>query len=355
MNFRLKKFSFFAVLAFFFAAQNASSFDLGFPKKRSYLHVVGSSTVSPFLATIASEFSREQNIKNLPTEMPVVESTGTREGFKLFCQGVGTRYPDFVNASRPIEESETNQCAENGVKSIVEIKIGHDGIVIGNLIGSKKINLTKEQIFLALAQKVYDAKSQKLVDNFYQTWDQVDANLPKTPIKVYGPPLTSGTRDVFVELVMEDVCLKKKEFVDAYKDVKLRKKNCAAVRKDGRFIESGENDNLLIAKLKNDPNAFGIFGFNFLVANQTTIQAAKIDDISPTFKTIASKKYELSRPLFVYFKKEHLDLMPEMRQFIKEIISVEVIGDKGYLLHSGLIALTDSELQQVRKNILSQL
>jgi phosphate transport system substrate-binding protein len=347
-----------AFLVFFAALQSSFAFDWGFnskQEKRTYLYIVGSSTISPFMATISSEFSREQNLKNHSTEMPVVESTGTREGFKFFCEGVGEKYPDFVNASRPIEASELEECNKNGVKEIVAIKLGYDGIVIGNLIGSQKIKLTKEQIFLALAEKVYDNKTKKLVKNPYQTWNQIDAKLPATEIIFYGPPLTSGTRDVFVDLVMEEVCFGKKEFVDAYKDYQSRKKQCATMRADGRFIESGENDNLIISALKNNPKAFGVFGFNFLVANQTTIQPAKIDNISPSFNSIASKQYKLSRPLFVYFKKEHLNLMPEMREFVVEIVSTEVIGKKGYLLHSGLVALTDSELKQVRKNILSQL
>lgn len=350
------KFYFFIILAIFLPLKNSLAFDWSFglqAQKRSYLYAVGSSTVSPFMATISSEFSREQNLKNLPTEMPLVESTGTGEGFRNFCAGVGFKYPDFVNASRAMPKSEIEHCAANGAKEVVEIKIGYDGIVIANLIGSKKLKLTKEQIFLALAEKVYDKESQKLIENPYQTWNQIDKSLPETEIIIYGPPATSGTRDVFVDMVMEDNCCNKKEFIAAYKDENLRKKQCGKIRQDGNFIESGENDNLIITNLKNNPKAFGIFGFNFLVANQRTIQAASINAIEPTFQTIAAKKYELSRPLFVYFKKEHLNLMPEMREFIKQIISTETIGGKGYLLHSGLVALTDSELKQARKNILS--
>ncbi len=350
------KFCFFVVLAMFLPLKSSLAFDWNFGKKdqkRSYLYAVGSSTVSPFMATISSEFSREQNLKNLSTETPLVESTGTGEGFKIFCAGVGFKHPDFVNASRPIPKSEIENCAKNGVKEVEEIKIGYDGIVIANLIGSKKLKLSKEQLFLALAKKVYDEKSQKIIENPYQTWNEIDASLPKTEIIIYGPPLTSGTRDVFVDMVMEDVCLNKKEFIAAYQDENLRKKQCGEIRKDGKFIESGENDNLIVDNLKNNPKAFGIFGFNFLISNQRVIQAVEIDNIEPTFQTIAAKKYKLSRPLFVYFKKEHLNQMPEMREFIKQIISAETIGRKGYLLHSGLVALSDLELKQTRKNILS--
>ena len=189
------------------------------------------------MAAVSEEFSRNQNLKKIPTQIPVVESDGTRDGFRLFCGGVGSKYPDFVDASRPIEKSEIEKCNKNGVKEIVEIKIGYDGIVIGNFVGSKKIKLTKEQIFLALAQKIYDQKSGKMINNPYSTWNQIDASLPKTEIKIYGPPLTSGTRDVFIDMLMESVCFNQKDFVNAYPDHVLRKERCSSIRRDGRFIE----------------------------------------------------------------------------------------------------------------------
>lgn len=324
-------------------------------QQRPYLYLVGSSTVSPFMASISEEFSREQNLKNISTETPVVESSGTREGFKLFCHGVGLEYPDFINASRVIEKSEIDNCHNHGVKGVVEIKIGYDGIVFGNFAGRKKIEFTKEQIFLALAEKIYDSKNQKLIKNPYSKWNEIDPNLPAMDILVYGPPLTSGTRDVFVDMVMEDVCFGEKEFIEAYPDEFLRKKQCQKIRSDGKFVESGENDNLIIKHLESDHHAFGIFGFNFLVANRDVVQAAKIDGVEPNFSSISSKKYKLSRPLFIYFKKEHLDLMPQMRDFTKEIISTQTLGRKGYLLNNGLIALSDSELAKIRKNILAEI
>ena len=360
-----KYFQFFFVVFVVATAPFCSSFafDLGiFDSKRPYLYIVGSSTVSPFMSTISEEFARSQSLKKMNKSdevkmcvTPVVESTGSTSGFQMFCGGVGYQYPDFVSASRLMKENELENCRHNGVKKIVEIKIGYDGIVFGNLIRSKEIKLTKEQIFLALAEKIYDKTANQLVNNPYKTWDQIDSSLPKTKIVVYGPPLTSGTRDVFADIVMEEICFMKKEYVVVDPDRDDRRRQCHKIRSDGHFIESGENDNLIIQNLKNNPDAFGIFGFNFLVANQKTIQAVSIDNIAPTFDTIASKKYELSRPLFIYFKKEHLKLMPRMDEFIQEIVSEETLGKKGYLLHSGLIALSDAELKHVRKNILSQL
>lgn len=326
-----------------------------FKAARTNIHVVGSSTVSPFMTAISEEFSRNQNLKNIKTATPIVESIGTGNGFKMFCGGVGHKHPDFVNASRPIKESEVELCNSNGVKGIVEIKIGYDGIVIGNLVGEKKFKLTKEQLFLALAEKVVDRDSGKLVRNFYKTWNQIDPKLPNSKILIFGPPLTSGTRDVFADIVLEEFCINKKEFAESLPEFAARKQQCHTLRSDGKFIESGENDPLIIEHLKANPGSIGIFGFNFFLRNQKIIKAAAIDNELPNFDSIASKKYSLSRPLFVYFKKENLDSTPEMRGFIKEIISIDTIGRKGYLNNSGLISLSDGELEEVRKNILSEL
>jgi phosphate transport system substrate-binding protein len=271
--------------------------------KRNHIHIVGSSTVYPFTSVIAEEFGRSSEFKT-----PIVEATGTGGGFKLFCSGVGHNYPDFSNASRKIENSEIKKCAEQGVKEIVEIKIGYDGIVLSNSSKGRKYSLTKKQIFLALAAKVPSKTTGKLVENPYQKWSDVDESLPAIEIAIYGPPTTSGTRDAFVELVMEDVCMSMKEFSESYPDAKIRKKKCHVIRSDGRFIEAGENDNLIVQKLKNDNDALGIFGFSFLEENRDVIQSSEINKVPPSFENIVSGSYPVSRPLFIYFKKEHLDL-----------------------------------------------
>ena len=335
------------------AIKQGSAFDFGKASSgRSYIYIVGSSTISPLMAAISEEFSHKQSLEDSSFTTPVVESSGTIEGFDVFCEGVGEKYPDFTNASRAIEENEIEKCNKNGVKDIVEIKIGYDGIVIGNSVESKKVSLTKEQVFLALAQKVADKKTGKLINNPYSKWSEIDPRLPNFDIIFYGPPSTSGTREVFAELLLEKVCLNQKEFIEAYKDITLRKKQCHTLRGDGKFVESGENDNLIIKNLKSNPQAFGFFGFNFLVENGNVIQAVKIDGTDPSFDSISSKKYQLSRPLFVYFKKENINISVKMREFIKEIISVDAIGNKGYLSYHGLVTLSDSELRQLRKNIL---
>ncbi len=341
----------FYLTLFLLFVSSFSAFAISFEaEKRNYIQAVGSSTVYPFAATIAEEFGRSSQFKT-----PIVEATGTGGGFKLFCSGVGYGYPDFSNASRKIEASEIKKCAENGVQEIVEIKIGYDGIVLANSTSGRKYSLSKKQIFLALAEKIPAKDSTKLVKNSYQKWSDIDSNLPKINIAIYGPPTTSGTRDAFVELVMEGVCNEMPEFAIAFPDKKIRKKKCHVIRSDGKFIEAGENDNLIVQKLKNDPDALGIFGFSFLEENRDTIQSASINQIVPSFANIVSGAYPVSRPLFIYLKKEHLNLIPGMREFAQEIISKDTVGNDGYLLQKGLIPLTDSELKKVRDEVLKSL
>ena len=314
--------------------------------KRNHIQIVGSSTVYPFAAVIAETFGRNTEFKT-----PIVESTGTGGGFKLFCSGVGYDFPDLSNASRKIEASEIKKCLENGVKKIVEIKIGYDGIVLANAVSGQNYSLTKNQIFLGLAQKVPSRNGLGLVENFYQKWSDIDASLPQIKIAVYGPPTTSGTRDAFAELVMEKACVNMKEFIKAFPDAKTRKKQCHLIRSDGKFIEAGENDNLIVQKLKNDSNALGIFGFSFLEENRNAIKPAIINGNVPTFDNIISGSYPVSRPLFIYFKAEHLNLVAGLRQFIAEIISLNTIGNEGYLLQKGLSPPNDLELKKVRDEI----
>lgn len=315
---------------------------------RNYISIVGSSTVYPFTATVAEKFGRRKKFHT-----PTVESTGTGGGFKLFCSGVGSEFPDFSNASRKIEDSELNNCQKNGINNPGEIKIGYDGIVLANSISGKKINLTKEHIFLALAEKI--PFHGKLIDNPFHKWSEINRNLPNTEIRIYGPPSTSGTRDAFVELVLEKACVNLAVFVENYPDKKIRQKKCHTIRSDGAFIEAGENDNLILQKLRNDKNALGIFGFSFLEENKNTIQAANIDGVEPNFDTIIKSKYSVSRPLFIYFKREHFDLVPGMKEFIREIVSKDTLGADGYLMQKGLIPLSDSELKKLRDEILAGL
>lgn len=315
---------------------------------RSQIHGAGSSTVYPFITTVAEEFGKKS-----PYKTPIIESTGTGGGFKLFCQGVGKKTTDISNASRAIKDSEKKLCAKNGVKNIVEVKIGYDGIVVSNSIDAKQYKLTRKQLFLALASKI--PQNGKLIANPYQKWSDIDSSLPNNKIVVYGPPPTSGTRDAFIELVMQKSCVKLAEFIAAYPNKKVRKKKCGLIREDGNYITSGENDNIIVQKLNNNKNALGIFGYSFLENNSDDLQGSIIGGYNPTFENISSGKYPISRSLFVYIKEDHYKKVASLKPFVKELISKDAIGQEGYLTYKGLIPVSKKELKKIRQNILSGL
>lgn len=297
------------------------------------IRAVGSSTVYPFVTSAAEEFGKRSD--QFPT--PIIESTGTGGGFKLFCSGAGEGTPDIANASRAIKDSEVELCNKNGVKEIIEIKLGSDGIVLANSVYAEPVELTTEQIFLALARKV--PSNGKLIDNPYKKWSDIDDSLIDHEIEVYGPPPTSGTRDAFVEIVMEAGCEKFPEFKAAYPDAKERHNVCHMLREDGAFIEAGENDNLIVQKLNANHNALGIFGFSFLEQNGELVQGALIDNVEPTFETIADSSYTISRPLYVYVKGEHKTVTPGIKEFVEEMLSDRASGQDGYLVYKGLVPL----------------
>ena len=299
---------------------------------RDQLRIVGSSTVYPFATVVAEEFGSKSDFRT-----PVVESTGTGGGFKLFCSGVGEQFPDLADASRKIKDSEIQLCKSNGVNNPIEVQIGFDGIAFANSVEGSKYDLTKKEIFLALAKKV--PQKGALVDNPYKNWNEIDPKLPAKKIEVYGPPPTSGTRDAFAEIILDSVCVDLPEFKKEYADEELRKKQCQMLREDGAYIESGENDNLIVQKLKNNPDALGIFGFSYLDQNGATIQGSHIDGVEPTFENIASGKYGVSRSLYVYAKKEHIGVINGLKEFLKEFVTEEAVGDEGYLSAKGLIPL----------------
>jgi phosphate transport system substrate-binding protein len=310
---------------------------------RDYVYIVGSSTVYPFATVVAERFGRGSEFKT-----PKVESTGSGGGIKLFCDGVGVDYPDVANSSRAIKQSEVDACAENGVTDIVEVKIGYDGIVIANAIGGNPINLTRADIFMALAKEIPSDVEGELVENPNKTWSDVNPALPATRIEVLGPPPTSGTRDAFVELAMEGGC----QSVPWIKSLKKADKNrykaiCHTIREDGAFVEAGENDNLIVQKLEANPNAFGIFGFSFLDQNMEKVKGAMVDGVAPTFDAIADGDYPVSRPLYFYVKKAHVDVIPGLRGYLREFSSERAWGEEGYLSDRGLIPMPDEERSKV--------
>ena len=313
---------------------------------RDNIEVVGSSTVYPFSTVVAERYGRSTG-----KATPKIESTGSGGGMKLFCSGVGTNYPDITNSSRRIKMSEFKKCQENGVKDVIEVQIGYDGIVIANSVDAKSINLSRKDIFLALAAKVPGDTEGSLIDNPYTNWKQINPSLPDIDIEVLGPPPTSGTRDAFVELGMEGGC-KKIAWIAALKktDKNTYKQVCHTVREDGRYIEAGENDNLIVQKLEANPAALGIFGFSFLDQNADKVQGASIESVEPTFESIADKSYPISRPLFFYVKKAHVGVVPGMMGYLKEFTSERAWGVEGYLAEKGMIPLPIKERNLMGQN-----
>jgi phosphate transport system substrate-binding protein len=315
---------------------------------RDGISIVGSSTVYPFATVVAEQFGKTTSFKT-----PKIESTGSGGGFKLFCAGVGVEHPDITNASRAIKKSEYEKCQANGVKEIVEVKIGYDGIVVANAKKNSPLKLTRKDIFLALAKDVPNPEGgDTLVPNPYMTWKDVNPALPNVKIEVLGPPPTSGTRDAFVELAMEGGA-KKFDFIKAMKktDKKKYKAVCHTIREDGAYVEAGENDNLIVQKLNANPDALGIFGFSFLDQNTDTIQGSFVDGVQPTFDAIADGSYPVSRPLFFYVKKAHVGVIPGIQEYLTEFTSEKAWGPDGYLSEKGLIPMPDPERKQYQSSV----
>jgi len=324
---------------------------------RDFISIVGSSTVYPFATVVAETFGKTTRFKT-----PKVEATGTGGGFKLFCGGIGARYPDIANSSRAIKQSEIDACAANGVLEIIEVKIGYDGIAIGSSRKANRLALNRKDLYLALAKNIPDPQgSENLIANPHKTWRAVNPDLPNLAIEVLGPPPTSGTRDAFVELAMEGGCMQF-DWIAALKknDEQQYKSVCHTIREDGAYIEAGENDNLIVQKLETNPSALGIFGFSFLDQNADKVQGAAVDGVMPTFESIADGSYPISRPLFLYVKKAHVGMIPGIAEFLHELSSDKAWGDDGYLADKGLIPMPEEErihfvgnVRQLRANLFS--
>jgi len=308
---------------------------------RDEIRIVGSSTVFPYTQAVSEQFS---SMTGAPS--PIVESTGTGGGMKIFCQGVGEGHPDITGASRAMKPSEWKLCASNGVTDITEVQIGSDGLSIAvSRDTDYDWDMTKAQVYQGLAADIL--KDGKLVPNPYKKWSDIDPSLPDEDILVYGPPPTSGTRDAFVELAMIDGCREIPEIKAKGKD--WAKENCARMRQDGPFVEAGENDNLIVQRLKADKNALGIFGYSYLYENQDVLKAVKIEGVAPSAETIETGEYGISRPLFFYVKNAHRGVIPHLQEFIEEYVSEEAMGPGGYLSERGLVPLGDEKRAQERK------
>jgi phosphate transport system substrate-binding protein len=317
---------------------------LGTAHARDQIRIVGSSTVFPFATAAAEQFGNKTGMAT-----PVVESTGTGGGLKLFCAGVGEQHPDITNASRRIKESEVEQCAANGAKDITEVKIGYDGIVLANSKAAEPMSIDLRSLWLALAKEV--PVNGQIVANPYRNWSEIATSLPDSKIEVLGPPPTSGTRDAFVELVMDVGCAEFPEVKALDADAKA--KVCQTMREDGAFVEAGENDNLIVQKLEANSDAFGIFGFSFLEQNLDQLQGSSISGEEPTFENIADGAYPVSRSLYFYVKNAHVGMVPGIEEYVAEFTGEEAFGPDGYLADKGLIPLPDEAREEVRKSATS--
>jgi len=293
---------------------------------RDQIQIVGSSTVYPFSTLVAERFGSSGKFKT-----PVVESTGTGGGMKLFCQGVGESNADVANASRAMKSSEFEDCQKNGVKEIIEVTFGSDGIAFANNTSNAPINFTLEQLWTAMAEN--GPKPAK--------WSDIDKSLPDTKISILVPPPTSGTRDAWNDKVMKDGCpaeVKKKD-----------KKACKIMREDGAVIEAGENDALIVQKLEANPGAFGIFGFSYLENNSDKIQAATIEGVEISLESIQSYEYPVARPMFFYVKKAHIGVIPGLKEYLDAFTNEKAIGEEGYLVDAGLVPLNNAQRTKLRK------
>ena len=319
---------FFSLLAFFAAALILFA---GPAQARDQIRIVGSSTVYPFASYVCEEFGVTTKY---PT--PVIESTGSGGGFKLFSEGVGERTPDISNASRRMKVSEFERCQENGVEAIHEVLIGFDGISLCENVDNPELNLTREEVLLAVAAEV--PQDGQLVENPYTYWDEINSSLPHREITIYGPPTTSGTRDAFEELVMEAASENMPEYGGEY----------SKIRDDGVYVPAGENDNLIVQRLTKDTEALGIFGYSFLDNNRDKIQAVSIDGVAPEADSISSGEYPVARSLFFYVKMAHMDVIPGLEEYVDLFLAEKMIGDMGYLLEEGLIPLPQEKREATR-------
>ncbi|MDG1532622.1 MAG: substrate-binding domain-containing protein [Paracoccaceae bacterium] len=313
---------------------------------RDEIRIVGSSTVFPYTQAVAENF-----VNSTGSPSPIVESTGTGGGMKIFCGGIGEKFPDVTGASRAMKSSEYELCQTNGVTDISEALIGFDGLSMAVSRDSDvEWNLSLEDIYLALAAQV--PVDGEWLDNPHKTWADVNPDLPSIEILAYGPPPTSGTRDAFVELAMHEGCEHLTFVKEGGFDSKWVKENCSRMRQDGPFVEAGENDNLIVQRLNADENAMGIFGYSFLYENLDALKGVQIEGVAPSTDTIADKSYPISRPLYVYFKNVHRGVIPNLEEFVEEYMSDDALEADGYLAERGLVALSDDARNDLQDDVL---
>lgn len=306
------------------------------------IRVVGSSTVYPFTTAVAEAFVNAKSGR----KAPVVESIGSGAGIRRFCEGVGAQFPDIANASRRMTRNEYDRCQQNQVGAVIEVIVGLDGVALAESNAGPKLQLSKKDIYLALAANPGGKP------NAARTWRDVNPALPAIPILVMGPPSTSGTRDAFVELMLEPGC------VEAFPEAEALKKSadpapfdkaCRRIREDGPYVDKGENDNLIVQGLAQNPNALGIFGYSYLEENQNRLHGVPVDGIAPSYETIANGHYPGARPLYLYIKKRHMKAVPGLKDFLK--LYTTMWGPGGPLAKRGLIAVPEQMRARMAERI----
>ena len=309
---------------------------------RDNVSIAGSSTVLPFATIVAERLGR-----NPAFNTPVVESGGSSVGKKGVCDGIGTEFIDIGNASSRMKTGELEYCDSNGVK-LTEIKVGYDGIVVANSKTGPELKISLADLGKALTAKV--AIDGKMVDNPYQMWSDINSAYPAEAIRVYGPPTTSGTRASFAEIVNEGAyCKKDEDAKAALKASGMEAKACRAMRTDGAYIEAGEQDNLIVQKLQEDPTAFGIFGFSYLDQNSDTLQGAELSGVGPTFDAIADGSYKASRALYFYVKHQHIGVVPGIAEYMTEW--TKHWGEDGILADAGMIPMPEEEREKMAQRM----
>jgi len=332
---------------FTLAVAAAIAVSAGAASARDQIRIVGSSTVFPYTQAVVEEFGNTSGFAS-----PILESTGTGGGMKIFCEGIGANFADVTGASRAMKASEYALCAKNGVTDISEALIGYDGLSIAVSRSSKSDwALTLEQIYLALAAEVPVGDGWGANPN--KKWSDIDASLPDVEIVAYGPPPTSGTRDAFVELAMHEGCKRLPYVKNGGFDGKWVNENCSRMRQDGPFVEAGENDNLIVQRIEADPNALGIFGYSFLYENEDKLTGVPVDGIAPSADTIADFSYPIARPLFVYVKNAHRGVIPGLNEFLAEYVSDRAMSADGYMVERGLVPLSPQALAGVQNAVLN--
>ncbi len=305
---------------------------------RDQINIVGSSTVYPY-GTVNAQRLGESGFKT-----PTYNPTGTGGGMKLFCAGVGVEHPDITGASRPMKSKEAKLCVENGVTNVVEVMWANDGITFSHSNAAEKMDLTRAEIWTAMAAKV--VVDGEVVENPYTKWNEINPSLPAYKIEVLVAPPTSGTRDAFDGNVMEKGCA-----AMGYEDITGGDDGCTDYREDGRIIEMGENDTLIVQKLVEDKERFGYFGYSYLKDNGDKLQPASLEGVDPSEESIAAYEYPVARPLFIYLKKDHIGVVPGIKEFAQMMVSDEAIGSNGYLTKIGAAPMVSELLSRTRSDV----